>query len=174
MKIITFLISVIVSMINMSAIQSCKSSGKASTSKLLKFNLEKGKGYDYDIVWDMNTKVMGQETNINIDGLFSMNIIEDDGKIKSVATSYKSLNMNMKVGGVEMDLNSDKRSEDSSETEKNPIAMMRKVFSGIIGKTFIIKVDNEGKVLEVTGFDKIINDMIDSMGIDEDIKTQVM
>jgi hypothetical protein len=155
---------------------SCQSSSKTSASRLLKFNLEKGKGYDYEMVWDMNTKVMGQETVISIGGLYSMNIIDDDGKVKSVATSYKRLNMNMKVGGVEMDLDSDKAPEDNSETgkEKNPLAVMRKVISGITGKTFIIKVDEEGKVLEVTGFDKIINDMIDSTGVDEDIRTQVM
>ena len=36
-----------------------------------------------------------------------------------------------------------------------------------------MKVDEEGKVLEVTGFDEIINGMVDSMGVDEDMKMQM-
>ena len=156
-------------------ILSCQSSSKTSAARLLKFNLQKGKGYDYEMVWDMNTKVMGQETGISIGGLYSMNIVEDDGKVKSVATSYKNITMNMKVGGVEMNLDSDNTPDSAeSDTEKNPLAIMRKVISGMIGKTFIIKVDEEGKVLEVTGFEKIISDMIDSMDVDEEIKTQAM
>jgi hypothetical protein len=173
MKKITFFLVAAVTIISIATVQSCKSSGKTSAAKLLKFNLEKGKGYDYEMVWDINTKVMGQETGISIGGLYSMNITDDDGKVKSVATSYKSLNMNMKVGGVEINIDSDKAPKDNGEAEeKNPMAIMRKVISGIIGKTFVIKVDEEGKVLEVTGFDKIMNDIIDSMDIDEDIKTQ--
>lgn len=166
----------IVGIITTTTIGSCKSSSKASTSKILKFNLEKGKGYDYEIVWDMNSKISGQETKVSLDGLYSMNVSEDEGHIKSISTSYKRIRMNMQVMGMTIDIDSDKPSLDNGGegAEKNPLGMMNKVMSGMVGKPFIIKVDEEGKVLEVTGFDKIISDMIDSLGTDEVKKQQVM
>jgi Family of unknown function (DUF6263) len=171
-----FLTAAIAMTIAMPVIQSCKSS-KSSSTKLLKFNLQKGNGYDYEMVWDMNTKVMGQESKISIDGLYSMNIIDDDGHVKSVATIYKNIKMNMQIMGKTIDMDSNnKPTQDTAgnDNEKNPINMMNKVISGITGKSFIVKVDEEGKVLEVTGFDKIVSDMIDSIGGDKDTKTRVM
>jgi len=50
---------------------------------------------------------------------------------------------------------------------------MDRVFAGIKGKEFTMKVDEDGKVLEVNGFDQIINGMIDSIAMDEDTKMQV-
>ena len=56
--------------------------------------------------------------------------------------------------------------------EKDPMGAMGKIFSSLVNKPFIIKVDAEGKVLEVSGFEKIINDMIDSLPGDESVKEQ--
>ena len=176
MKKITFSLLSFFAVLTITAIQSCKPSSKASTATLLKFNLEKGKGYDYEMVWDLDSKAMGQTTKLTIDGLYSMKITDDDGKIKTVATSYKSLKMNMNVMGMEIELDSYKPLTGSGETgmEKNPIGMMSKVFSGIVNKPFSMRVDEEGRVLELTGFDKIITDMIDSLGLDAQMKTQVL
>lgn len=176
MKKLFFFLTAAFMIMTVSVIQSCKSASKASTSKLLKFSLEQGKGYDYEIVWDLDTKVAGQVSNISIAGLYSMNVTSIDNNVRSVSTAYKSLRMNMKMAGMTFDIDSDKPAADNGDTDinKNPLGMMNKVIAGMVGKTFIIKVDEEGKVLEVTGFERIINDMVDSMGMDETVKMQVI
>jgi Family of unknown function (DUF6263) len=161
---------------SVTGIQSCKTSSKTSTSKMLKFNLEQGKGYDYKMIWDLDTKMGDQKSSVSITGLYSMNITSIDEKVRSVSTAYKSIRMNMNVMGMQIDLDSDKPFEDNTGAggDKNPLEIMNKVMAGLVGKKFMIKVDEEGKVLEVTGFEKIINNMIDSMEMDDNTKVQVM
>jgi len=153
-------------------IQSCKSSSKAGASTLLKFNLEQGKGYDYEMVWDLETEVAGQKSSISITGLYSMNVTGIENNVRSVTTAYKSMRMNMQMAGMTVDIDSDKPIADNGEKDitKNPLGIMNKIVSGIIGKKFVIKVDEEGKVLEVIGFERIFTGMIDSMGLDEKAK----
>ncbi len=175
MKKLSLLFAAGLMIMSVAGIQSCKTTAKASASKMFKFNLEEGKGYDYEMIFDLDTKAGGQTISMMIAGLYSMNVTATEGNVKSVTTAYKSLRMNMKMMGMEIDIDSDKPVENNGgeDVTKNPIGMMNKVISGIVGKKFIIKVDEEGKVLEVTGFDKIFTDMVDSMGVDEDVKKQV-
>jgi Family of unknown function (DUF6263) len=174
MKKIFYLLAILF-MMAVAGIQSCKTASKTTTSKMLKFNLEQGKGYDYEMVWDMDTKVASQETSISITGLYSMNVTSIDQNVRSVSTAYKSMRMNMNMGGMTIDIDSDKPVAGNGETDisKNPLGMMNKVIGGMMGKKFIIKVDEEGKVLEVSGFEKIFTDMIDSMGLDDKMKAQI-
>ncbi|MER3499569.1 MAG: hypothetical protein C4308_13545 [Chitinophagaceae bacterium] len=51
---------------------------------------------------------------------------------------------------------------------------MNKVFAGLTGKPFFLTIDNEGKVLEVKGFDKMFNAMIDSMPADAQAKQKAI
>lgn len=171
-KIVLFATAALLLM-TVASIQSCKSSSKTAGSTMFKFNLEEGKGYDYDLQWDLDTKVAGAESKVSIHGVYSMNVTAVEAGVRSVTTSYKKIHMNMSVMGMEIDIDSDKP-QDNGETDpaKNPLGMMSKMITSIVDKPFVIKVNEEGKVLEVTGFDKIINDMIDAMKVDEAIKAQ--
>lgn len=155
---------------------SCSTTNKATDSKMLHFNLEKGKGYDYEMVWDMETKVDGQLTVITVDGKYSMKIIEDDGETKSIETAYQSFKMNMDMMGMNISMDSDKPLSpgDNQDLEKNPLGVLNKVIRGLIGKPFIVKINKEGDIVEVTGFEKIISDLVDSTGIKQEAKKQVM
>lgn len=173
MKKISLLLIISFTAISILTFQACQSTKSSTASKMLKFNFQKGKGYNYEMVWDMDTKVAGQASNISIDGSYSMTIADDDGTVKSVSTVYKSLKMKMEMGGMNFDIDSDKPSVlDSNNTGKDPLRAMSSMFSGLINKPFIIKVDAEGRVLEISGFDKIINDMIDSLPMNESMKAQ--
>ena len=173
MKKLSFLLATGLMIMTIAGLQSCKTSSKASVSKMFKFNLEQGKGYDYEMIFDLDTKASGQTIAMTIAGQYSMNITATEGSVKSITTAYKSLRMNMKAMGMNIDIDSDKPVEDNGDVTKDPLGMMNKVISGIVGKKFIIKVDEEGKVLEVTGFDKILTDMVESMGVDENVRQQV-
>src|SRR4029078_7711989 len=122
------------------------------------------------------TKVKGQESTVAIDALYSMNVTDDNGSVKSITTSYKRLHMNMKVMGMTIDIDSEKPFEGNGESDitKNPLGLMNKMISGMVGKSFVVKVNESGEVLEVSGFNKIIDDMIDSMGMGDAVKAQAM
>ena len=175
MKKISFLLATGLMIMTVTGIQSCKTSSKASALKMFKFNLEQGKGYDYEMIFDLDTKAGEQTIAMTIAGQYSMNITATEGSVKSITTAYKSLRMNIKTMGMNIDIDSEKPIQDNGDADitKNPIGMMNKVVAGIVRKKFIIKVDEEGKVLEVTGFDKILTDMVDSMGVDENVRQQV-
>ena len=156
------------------AIYSCKDS-KTTTGKVLKFNLEKGKDYDYEILWDIDQQMMGRDNKISILGGYTINVTDEKENIRTLTAVYKNFKMYMNIMGVEINIDTDKPSEpmDEAEIKANPLGMMDRVFAGIKGKEFTMKVDEDGKVLEVNGFDQIINGMTDSIAMDEDTKMQV-
>ena len=155
-------------------IESCKSS-QASASKLLKFNLEKGKGYEYEMVWDLNQEVMNQGIKMDVTAGYSMDIIEDDGKIKTLSAVYNDFKMNMQVMGIEINIDTNKPSPDvdMEDAKSNPSALMNKLLSSIKGKKFNMKVNEQGEVMEVTGFEQIAKDMVDSLGMPEEYKEKM-
>lgn len=174
MKRLTLLVLVIITTITITTIYSCKNS-KTSTGKVLKFNLEKGKGYEYEILWDLDQQMMGQENKISILGGYAINVVDEKANIKTLTAVYTNFKMYMNFMGMEIKVDTDKPSEpmDEAEIKANPLGMMDRVFAGIKGKEFTMKVNEEGKVLEVSGFDQIINGMVDSITMDEDTKMQV-
>jgi hypothetical protein len=174
MKRLTLLVLVIITTITITTIYSCKNS-KTSTGKVLKFNLEKGKGYDYEIHWDLDQQMMGQDNKISILGGYAINVVDEKDNIKTLTAVYTNFKMYMNFMGMEIKVDTDMPSEsmDEAEIKANPLGMMDRVFAGIKGKEFTMKVNEEGKVLEVSGFDQIINGMVDSIAMDEDTKMQV-
>ncbi len=124
----------------------------------------------------MNQKVMGQENDFSFGAFYTLDVKENDGHIRTLKGTYKKFNMSMKMMGMQIDINSDDVLELKSDgsNEKNPIAMMKKVFSAIVGQSFTMKADEEGKILEVTGFKEMIVNMLDSLGLDSTAKLQSM
>lgn len=174
MKKLFSIASVLILTVTVLVIHSCKTSGAAS-GNVLKFNLEKAKTYDYEIVWHMDQKISDQDTKISLGGIYSVEVIEEKDGIKKLTGMYKSFKLYMKMAGLEMDIDSEKPVEpiDQAELKQNPMGMMSRIFSAIKGKSFSMQVDEEGKVLSVTGFDQIINGMVDSTGADENAKLQI-
>lgn len=150
------------------SIESCEST-KSSASKLLEFNLQKGKGYDYEMVWDFHQDLMSQDIKMSIMTNYSMDVIDEDDSTKTIEAAYKDFKMNMKMMGMEIDVDTDKPSvnDSLSDLKGNPSALMSKIFSMIKGKKFDMKVNKEGKVLEVTGMDQLFGDMSDSLNLDK-------
>ncbi|MGZ5221904.1 MAG: DUF6263 family protein [Chitinophagaceae bacterium] len=170
----SFLLTLVTVLMAITVIYSCKNS-KAPAGNILKFNPEKGKSYDYEIAWEMDQQMMEQNHEINITSGYTLDVIDDKDGIKTLKAVYKNFKMYMNIMGMEIKVDTDKPAEpiNDAEIRANPLGMMDRVFAGIKEKEFTMKVNEEGKVLEVVGFDKIINEMIDSIGLDENAKMQV-
>jgi hypothetical protein len=158
--------SIIIGTIN---IQSCQTSGKTSSaSKMLKFNFEKGKGYDYELITNMDQEVMGQAIQMDMSFYYSMDVAEDDGTIKTITTAIDRFKMKMGVAGMNIDIDTDKPLPGLGETRdgKDPVKMLNGLFGAIKGQKFSVKVDAEGKVQDVSGFENMANSIVDSMSLD--------
>ena len=152
----------------------CQASSKASSSRLLKFNMQKDKVYNYELVWDIKQTVFEQESKISVGSLYSIKVNEDDGHIKTLTGTYKNFKMSMNMMGMDITIDSDKplEAKDDAGMDKNPVALMKKVFSGISGKSFIMKVDEEGNIIEVSGFEEMYAGMMNAINLNEDQKAK--
>jgi hypothetical protein len=171
MKKINFLLIIPVTIIAAIVVTSCQTTGKASSaSKMLKFNFEKGKDYDYEMISSVDQEIMGHTMQMDISAYYSMDVTEDNGNTKTITTSIDRFKMNMEVGGMNLEVDTDKPVTDDNDSsgKKNPLKMVDRIFNAIKGQHFSMKVDAEGKVLEVTGFENMAQSLVDSMGLDEE------
>jgi hypothetical protein len=152
---------------------SCKSK-TASDARMLKFNLEKGKSYDFEMVMDMDQEVMNQTNKIGITAAYVINVADDNGTLKTLDIAYKDFKMNMNVMGQEIIIDASKKPDSAAGTSAdNPMQMMTSAFSGIIGKKFTMKVTEAGKIEEVTGFEEMLRSMLENMAVNEEMKNSM-
>jgi hypothetical protein len=166
------LLLVIIAMIPGSIIiQSCQTTGKTSSaSKMLKFNFEKGKGYDYELTTSIDQKIMGQSVQMDMVFYYSMDVTDDDGTMKTINTAIDRFKMKMDAAGMNIDIDTDKPMPGFGKTDdgKDPMKMLNGLFGAIKGQKFSMKVDAEGKVQEITGFENMAKTIVDSMSLDEE------
>ncbi len=153
-------------------IEACQSSKSATSAKMLKFNFEKGKGYDYEMNIDMDQEIMGSSTKLGIATYYSMDVMEDDGKVKVLQARYDRFKMDMDLFGMKLNVDTEKP-VDTAGASKDPMQMISRLFGAIKGKQFRMKVDAEGKVLEINGFKEIAESIISSMELDAEDQKEV-
>lgn len=149
-------------------LESCQSASKTSGSTtLLKMNLEKGKGYDYDMNMAMNLNDGTNDTKVDASMRYSMAVTSIEEGVRTVETSYNAIHLFTKVPGIEIDIDTDNPGVDNGKNSmaENPIGLMTRMFQGLVNKKFTVKINEEGKVLKVQGFDRIIDGMVDSLGL---------
>ena len=151
---------------------SCNSGAGSSTTRMLKFNLEKGKYYDYEMVMDIDQDIMGKKNTIGMIAQYAINVTDDDGNLKTLDIEYRDFKMKMDVMGQQMNIDASKKPEkmDSNSFSQNPMEMMSNAFSGIIGKKFTMKVSGDGEIQSITGVDEFINSIAESMNAGEQVK----
>lgn len=158
--------------ISMATIQSCQTAKTATGSKMLKFNFEKGKGYDYEMIINMDQDRGGQISQTDMSAYYSLYVTDDDGTTKTITNTFERVVMNVGMAGMNLVVDSDKPiPETSDKNEKeDPIKMLNKIFGAIKGKKFNMKVNTEGKVMEVRGLSDIAASIVGTMNIDEKVK----
>ena len=138
---------------------SCESSKQASGGTVMKFNLKKGKTYDYDMMWDMKQQIMQQEMDMNMTGSYSIEVTDEEDDVRTLKTTYNRIKMNMGMMGMNMFVDTDQPLPpaptagqlDSSDMS----AFLARVMKGMVGKSFTMKVNAEGKITEITGMEEI-------------------
>jgi hypothetical protein len=154
-------------------IWSACSDNKNGASTNFQFNLQKGKSYEYAMDFDMKQEMSGQNINTNMKSDYIMEVIGDDGNVKTLKTTYKRFAMNIAMANKTIKADSDNSDSVATGEITDPGQMMNAMFSALKGKSFIIKVDKEGKVTEVTGLQQIADAMVSSMKVKEEMKPMV-
>lgn len=121
-------------------------------------NVEKGEKYNTHMLNDQETVVIFNNQEIiqkqEMDMNCSINILDVD-KNKNVTISYGYNSMKITVDTAGKKITYDSKQDDNN----NPLSA---IYSGILGKSVTIKLDNEGKLLEVKGLDDIIASTINN------------
>lgn len=157
-------------------IQSCQSTKNTTASKMLKFNFEKGKGYDYEMTTNMDQEILGQQMKMDVTAYYSLDVVEDDGTTKTVNATIERFKMKMDMAGIAMDVDSEKPKNETGVdgNEKDMMKKVNQLFGAITGKQFTMKFNAEGKILDVTGFENMAQSIVDSMGIEGEEREQMV
>ncbi len=172
MKRILFFLPVVIALFSIISFESCQSTKSATATKMLQFNFEKGKGYDYEMMMDIDQKVMGQPMKMGMSTYYSMDVTEDDGNMKTLTTRFDRFKMDMNVAGMDMTVDTDKSA--TADDDKNPMQMVNRIFGAIKGQQFTMKINKEGKVEEVSGFKEMASAIADSMHLDEKERAEMI
>ena len=168
MKKIAAILLILISFITILSVESCQTTKSVSGTKMLKFNFEKGKGYDYEMIINMDQEIMGQKMQMDMSNYYSMDVTEDDGKIKTINSKFDRFKMKMNGGAMNLEVDTDNplpESGEMTEGKKDPFKMINKMFGAIKGQQFTMKVDQEGKILSVEGFENIGKLLADSLDL---------
>jgi len=175
MKKIKWLLFITIITAGMIPIQSCQSSKSTTAAKMLKFNFEKGKGYDYEMITSMDQEIMGQDMEMDMTAYYSMDVNDEDGETKTITSTIDRFKMKMGLAGFNIDVDTDKPLPSFGEIDgEDPMKMINTLFGAIKGRKFVMKVNAEGKVLDVTGFEDMAKQIVDSLPVDEAEREQMM
>ncbi len=152
--------------------QACQTAKSSSASRMLKFGFEKGKGYDYEMISNIDQEINGQKMKMDMAVYYSMDVAEDNGETKTINSSFDRFKMDMAVGGMSLKVDTENPLPESG-SENDPMALFNRMMSSIKGKKFTMKVDAEGRITEVTGFEDMATDIVATLPGDEQTKEEV-
>lgn len=166
----------ILSIFSLGIIQSCQSTKTATSSKMLRFNFEKGKGYDYETIMNLDF-VSGNDTRqTDMTVYYSLLVTEDYDSVKTIQAKYERFKMSLDIAGLNIMIDSDNPvSTGGNKTEASEImGMMNQFFGAIKQQKFTLKVNAEGSITEITGFDEMAASIADSLGLQGASREQML
>lgn len=156
-------------------ISACQSTKSSTSSKMLSFNFEKGKGYDYEMITNIDQEMGNEKNQFDMSNYYSMDVMDEQANTKTISIRYERLKMKIPFQGLTLDIDSDKPLPNLGIGGKDdPIRMINGVMGAVTGHSFQMKVNSEGQILEISGFEEMFNAIADSLKLDGDIRTEVM
>lgn len=129
----------------------------------LSLNVEQGEKYNINMVNDQDVVVTVNDKDVKTHQLMDINLgmdvknVDKDKNIATLCYTYDSIKASTESAGET--INYDSRVSGTN----NPLS---DVYSAIVNKSFTVKVDNKGKVLDVRGIENIINSVVDNVPVD--------
>lgn len=151
-------------------LEACQTTKSATTSKMLKFGFEKGKGYDYEMIINTDQDFGDAKTQVDMTSYYSMDVTEDDGNIKNITTTFERVKSRIPLMGLTLEIDTDKPLPDFGNPDlKEAVNMLNGFLGAVKGRKFNMKVNTEGKVTEISGLKEMALAIADSfhLGVKE-------
>jgi hypothetical protein len=148
---------------------SCQSSKNTGVSKMLRFNLETGKGYDYEMTMKLDQEIMGAPMKMEMAYYYSMDVAGVENDLRQVTTTIDRMKINMDVAGMKFNVDSDKPVSASGADSLNLEQSLERVSSmlaGVRGRSFVLQVDKEGKIRSIKGLQDMSKAIADSLQLE--------
>lgn len=157
-------------------LQACQTTQSSTSSKMLRFNYANGRGYDYELIMNMDSKTREGTKQTDMTAYYSMEVAGEENNIKTIKTRYERFKMSFEVNGMNLTIDTDKPITVSGgdTSAKNIFRNINKFFGAIRDQQFAMKVNQEGKIVEVTGLTQMANSMADSMGLQGPAREQMI
>lgn len=157
----------------LTACNNSTSSGSEETS--LRFKMKEGNSYEYVMSVDIDQEVMGQKNKVVVGTTFTMVPTGSQDSTQTVKATYDRFALNMDAAGMSMEIDTEKPvSATDGDLEQNPMLMVQRLFSAIKGKSFSFEVNENGELTSVSGVQELLNAIVDSAGLPEEMKAQML
>jgi hypothetical protein len=147
-----------------------ESTRNAPKEVVLKFNLEKGRSYVYNMYFDIEQEKKGQKITTSMNWKYKMEVTDDKDGVKTLKATYDRIAMGMNMGGQMMEFSSDQPAGDAS----NPFNMISNMFSAMKGKSFFMKVNKKGEIIDIQGFDDLAESLVREMKVPEESRQSAL
>ncbi len=136
------------------------SCGTKSEPQKVQLNLVNGNTYKMAQTsnMDIHQEVNGQKIDMDMKmvGIMSFEVADVQDDTYTLNTMYDKMTMKIKSPYMSINIDGDDESE-----EDNPVyAIMKKMLKGMQGKVFTLKMNKQGEILEVDGFEEMITGVI--------------
>lgn len=128
----------------------------------LKFDLPVGKSFSYSATIDLNQEMPGQRIRSTMLYNYILTVNKASKGVKELTSTYGDMSMQMDMNGKKMSFGAGQKEESF-----NPLNMIGKMFAAMKGKSFVMKVNEQGDIINVEGFDKIADAVIAELNIPE-------
>lgn len=138
-------------------ITGCKENGKTTGNTdavEIKFNLQKGDKYSYDMGVNMTMDIMGQNVKNDMSMGYIFEVTGDSSGYKVVKSSFDKIKMSS------MGMNFDAESKDTT----GPLGIVNKMLAGMKGSEFMFTINEHGKIGSVSGMEAMMEKMMSSFG----------
>lgn len=139
---------------------SCQSSKTVSGEEPFQFNLQKGRTYSYRMQWEYDTKMNENESKTDMTAEYLLNVTEEEDSIETIEIAYKRVQLKVSTMGADVMVDTDIPFIDSVPDFMDITKMMTKMIAALKDKSFSIKINREGKIVKVDGFDVITKEMM--------------
>lgn len=135
----------------------------------LKWKFTKGESLRYEMTYSVDASVGGIDIKQEMLFAFTMGVQEiAENGVATIETRYDRVKLKMSgVMEAEYDSDAPKKEEEKKEGEEGMpdiAGMMGKMFGAMVGKSVTMKMNPRGEILEVKGFDKIMEEMTKALG----------
>ena len=132
----------------------------SSDEKGLRFNLQKGKVYEYHSSFRVR-QVEGDSLMSDVSNSYTVEVLDESAGIKTIRVNYKDFKVSMEMDQFRNDTSKRLKKEFSSMAQD----MFNNVLVALKNKSILLKVNPMGKVISVEGLTEIIKPVLDTMTI---------